>query len=126
MGRKRRPADADDPEALYRALIAESLAFREKLAARYGAALSAFLRSLPVGTLAEKREAVRVVNGRLRSLGLVIHCPKTGVAARLLAHPGNHPELGRFQIELLDGTRRRTVSTPDPPPLDLMPEPAGE
>ena len=86
--------------------------------------LVAFVRALPIETLAEKRTAVKAVNGRLRSLGLAIRCPKTGLAARLVAHPGNHPERGRFQIELLgDPPRRRTFSTPDPPPLELMPEP---
>jgi hypothetical protein len=111
-------------DAIYRELLGESLAFREKLATRYGPELTAFLRSLPIDTLAEKRGAVQAVNMRLRSLGLAIRCPKTGLAARLVAHPGNHPERGRFQLELLgDPPRRRTVSTPDVPPLTLMPEP---
>lgn len=100
------------------------MAFREKLATRYGPQLAAFLRSLPIETLAEKRAAVHAVNLRLRSLGLAIRDPKTGLASRLVAHPGNHPERGRFQLELLgDPPRRRTVSTPDVPPLTLMPEP---
>jgi len=124
MGRIKRPAAGEEPEASYRALLKESLAFREGLAARYGPVLDAFVRALPIETLAEKRTAVKAVNGRLRSLGLAIRCPKTGLAARLVAHPGNHPERGRFQIELLgDPPRRRTVSTPDLPPLELMPEP---
>ncbi len=124
MGRKRKTAAGEDVEGLYRELLGESLAFRERLAAQYAPELTAFLRSFPLETLAQKRTAVRAVNGRLKSLGLAIRCPKTGLAARLVAHPGNHPDVGRFQFELLgDPPRRRTVSTPDPPPLELMPEP---
>jgi hypothetical protein len=95
MGRTRRPAADDESTAIYRKLLAESLAYRGRVAARYGPVVSAFLRSLPLGTIAEKRQAVRVVNGRLRSLGLAIRCPRTGLPARLVAHPGNHPETPR-------------------------------
>ena len=106
MGRKRKPAAGEDVDSLYRKLLGESVTFRETLATRYGPELTAFLRSLPLETLAGKRAAVRAVNGRLQSLGLCIRCPKTGLAARLVAHPGNHREIGRFQFELLG----------DPPP----------
>ena len=124
MGRKRGAASGKDADGRYRELLRESLAFREGLATRYGPELAAFLRSLPIDTLAQKRAAVRAVNIRVQSLGLAIRCPKTGLAARLVAHPGNHPDRGRFQIELLgDPPRRRTVSSPDVPPLELMPEP---
>jgi hypothetical protein len=124
MGRKRKPAAGKDMDGLYRELLKESLSFRERLATQYAPEVTAFLRSLPIETLAQKRAAVRAVNGRLQSIGLCIRCPKTGLAARLVAHPGNHPEVGRFQFELLgDPPRRRTVSTPDPPMLELMPEP---
>jgi hypothetical protein len=126
MGRTRRQPVGEDPEALYLELLAQSVSFRERLAARYASAVNTFLRSLPIETIGEKREAVRAVNGRLRSLGLAIRCPKTGLPARLVAHPGNHPEQGRFQIEILGAERRRTVSAPEPPPLELMPEPPEE
>ena len=124
MARKR-PIEAD-PETLFRQLLAESSVFREALAARDGAALNAYLQSFPLGTLAGKREAVTAVNARLRALGLAIRCPKTAQPARLVAHLGDHPDVGRFQIELLGPDRRRTVSSPEPPVLDLVPEPADE
>lgn len=125
MARKRQAA-GDNPESVYRTLLAESVVFREGLAARYGPSVNAFLRSLPLATLLEKRRAVTALNARLLTLGLCIRCPKTGLPARLVAHPGNHPDIGRFQIELLGAGRRRTVSTPEPPILELMPSPPGD
>ena len=48
MGRIKHPAAGEKPEASYSALLKESLAFREGLAARYGPVLIAFVRALPI------------------------------------------------------------------------------
>jgi hypothetical protein len=112
-------------EVQYLALLAESVPFRERFAARYASALGTFLRLFVVKTIGDEREVFRAVNRRMRLHGLAIGCRKSGFAPRLVAYRGNHPERGRFQIEILGAQQRRTVST-SPPPLDLMPEPPEE
>jgi hypothetical protein len=65
-------------------------------------------------TLGEKQELCRWANRELRSKGLAIRCPKTGQIAFIYGDRGNHPEIGRFQLELA-GRRRghqRTLSQP--------------
>ena len=79
------------------------------------------LRELPQQTYEQKKELCRWVNAELRNLGLAVLCPKTGLPAMMHAAPGNHPELGRFEIQLSGSTsqRKRTRFFPELIPIQL-------
>jgi hypothetical protein len=96
--------------------------FRREMAARLEPALNAHVQAMPHDTYDEKRILVKWVNDELRRFDLAVKCPKTGSSGLLHADPGNHPEIGRFQIEIKgdDGKRRRTVNSPELFHLELM------
>ena len=130
MGRSKRPTDDGNPDTTYGALLKESLAFREGMAVQYKPVLAAFLRSQPLSMLADKRAAVKAVNDRLRYARPRHPLPRNRPGrSRLVAHSGNHPEIGgAFRIEPCSATRRGSapVNYPDLPPLELMPEPPAD
>jgi hypothetical protein len=76
------------------------------------------LSDAPQATLEEKQALSRWANAELRAMQLAIKCPKTGEPASLRAAPGNHPQIGRFQIELLEG-QRAVTSSPQLPFIEL-------
>ncbi len=96
--------------------------FRREMAARLQPLLNVHIQAMPHDTYEEKKALARLVNDELRRFDLAIKCPKTGLPALLVGDPGNHPEIGRFCIEIKaeDGKRKRTVNTPQLPQLELM------
>lgn len=97
---------------------------RNMIARSLGPALNEHLAAAAQSTYDEKRALARWVNGELRSLGLAIQCPKTGLPAFLVGHPGGAPGVGRFHIEVVEsGQVRRTVTSTSLPVLALMAEP---
>jgi hypothetical protein len=111
--------------AVVKRLLHEDRIHRERLAARLQKPFNEFLRSLPHGTYREKRALCILANLVLRKFGLALRCPKTGRSSLLVANPGHHANVGRFQLVNQDqqGDRVRTISTPElPEVLELIPE----
>lgn len=99
--------------------------FHQLVAEQLAEPLNEQLRSTPHDSLEQKQQLARWTNAELRALGVAIRCPKTGEAAMLHAHSGNHPKRGRFQIGLIevDSGRKKTVSSPELLTLELMAHP---
>ncbi len=95
--------------------------FRREIAARLEPAMNAHVSAMPHDTYDEKKSLAKWVNEELRKYGLAVKCPKTGNPGLLVASPGDNPETGRFQIDILtpDGKRKRTFSSVSLPTLEL-------
>lgn len=94
---------------------------RGVVARRLAPALNQKLGEVPEISVTDKQELCRWVNQEVRSSGLAIRCPKTGLPAALHVDPGYSPA-GRFQIQLLGKNtgRKRTVSSTTLFPIELM------
>jgi hypothetical protein len=100
-------------------------AYRLELAAQLAPAFNAHIRAMPHGTYEEKKALARWVNDELRRFDLAIKCPKTGMPSILVADPGNHTAIGRFQLmhRNTEGKQVRSLSTPELLPLELITAP---
>lgn len=96
--------------------------FRQSLAQELAPTLNARMQATPHGTYEEKKDLAKWVNEELRRFDLAIKCPKTGQPSILLVGTGNHPEIGRFEIEHRnsEGKRVRAVCTPKLLDIELM------
>ena len=86
---------------------------REEAAARLLPEFKAAMQRQNFNTYDNKKTLVKWVNDELRRFDLAIKSPKTGLPATLKAKPGNHPEIGSFELKSDDvhgGTK--TFSTP--------------
>jgi hypothetical protein len=97
---------------------------RAAIARSFESALNERAASLPGDTYEDKKVVARFVNSELREFGLAIRCPKTGLPAFLVAHPGGRPGIGRYHLEVVEfGKPRRTVTSSElPESLKLMPD----
>lgn len=84
----------------------------EHIADLVSESLNRELEVAPQETIEEKRVLARWVNAAMRDLSLAI-CAPGGLPAIVHASPGDPPNEGRFQLELLGGThgRRRFASS---------------
>lgn len=103
-------------------LVELNHSFRREMAARLQPAFNAHIQAMPHGTYEEKKALARWVNEELRRFDLAVKCPKTGQPSLIHAGPGNHPEIGRFQLEhkTAEGKNVRSVNTPELPYIELM------
>lgn len=87
---------------------------RQQAAAHLLPALKDEMRRRDHATYDQKVELVAWVNTELRRFGMAIKHPKTGEAAILKPSPGNHPDVGSFELGGKDTEGRRTTfTTPD-------------
>ena len=101
-------------EELSREVAAATSDFRQATVARLLPALKDEMKARPHDTYNQKVELVRWVNAELRRFDLAIKHPKTGQPAVLNPSPGNHPEIGSFELATKDAEgRRKTFTTPD-------------
>jgi hypothetical protein len=92
----------------------EIQAVRQRAAARFLPALKAEMQRRPHETYDQKIELVRWVNAELRRFNMAFKHPKTGQPAAFYPSPGNHPDIGAFQLDGKDaGGKRTTITTPD-------------
>ncbi len=83
--------------------------------------LNTHIASLPKDSYEEKRQLAIWLNSELRSLGLAIRCPKTGLPTYIHAHIGREPTVGRFRLDYWDGSvRQHPASFNELPPLDFI------
>lgn len=106
------------------ALSALEAAARAAIGHALESAMNAHAATLPQSTYDEKKALARWVNHELREFRLALKCPKTGLPATLVGHPGWDPAVGRFQFEVVEKGRRprRTFSSVTLPPLELLAE----
>lgn len=106
------------------ALSALRDATRSAVAQALEPSLNRRVGELPSATYEDKRVLARWVNAELREFGLAIRCPKTSLAAHLVADQGRDPQVGRFQLEVTgpSGLPKRTLSAVVLPALELMPD----
>ena len=80
--------------------------FHEEIAVSMTAALNEHFNGLPQDTLSEKRQTAAYINGALRSIGLTIREPKTGLPGLLVvdvqASKKDGQEISRFRLEVRD------------------------
>lgn len=105
-------------------LVRISDATRAAIAKAFGPILTERAKAFPQQDYEDKKALARFINSELRRFGLAIKCPKTGMPAFLVAHPGGQPGIGRFHLEVTDsGKPRRTVTSSEfPESLSLMPD----
>jgi len=84
-------------------------------------ALNAHIASLPKDSYEQKRQLATWLNTELRSLGVAIRCPKTGLPTYLRAHIGREPTVGRFRLDYWDGSvRQHPASFNELPPFEFI------
>ena len=88
--------------------------FKRQIIARLLPPLKEEMQRMPHESYEQKKEIVRFVNSNLRRLDLAVKSPKTGLPATFRPFPGNHPEVGSFQLRSEDADgREKTFTTPD-------------
>jgi hypothetical protein len=78
------------------------LAALEVLATDLAPRINAYVAGEPQATVEEKRILAKRVNAELRSLGLGIECPSTGLVAHISVDHGKNAKNGRFRFLVLD------------------------
>lgn len=118
------PAGFEQRYAKFAALRA---AFHQELSIALEPAFNEFAKQLPRDTIQDRNDLAVEVNGRLRTLGLTLKCPRTGKPAIIITdrHDPDRPEESRFRLQVQgeDGRRQRTVTSKELFSLDLMPDP---
>lgn len=101
-------------DLLAKGLEEETRSFRQRVAATLLPALKEEMQRKPHDTYEDKIDLVRWVNAELRRFALAITHPKTGQPAAFKPYPGNHPEIGAFQLVSKDADgKEKTFTTPD-------------
>jgi hypothetical protein len=95
--------------------------FRLQIAARLQPLLNEHVKSLPHGTIEEKKELAAWVNDQLEPLSLAVREPKTGLPGKLKATTGTYGDVGGFYIEVhVEGKRKIPTYANELPELELI------
>jgi hypothetical protein len=100
------------------------LLFQEYVCQQIQEPLNLKLKEMPHHSYEEKRYMSVWLNSELRSFGIAVKCPNTGLACSFHADAGRTPNnAGKFRLIPVDDEKRRTLSSVQLFPISLMPRP---
>ncbi len=115
----------DDKPTSYEMLSARlreaRIVFHECVAMRIEGPLRIEMQSAPHGSFVEKQQIANWVNGDLRLLGLAVKCPNTGLDSTIGVDHGSNAAVGRFRLRPFEDSKRRTFSSVNVFPVELVP-----
>lgn len=95
--------------------------FHECVAMRIEGPLRMKMQSTPHDSFVEKQNMASWVNGELRHLGLAVKCPNTGLDSTISVDHGSNAVFGRFRLRPFEDSKRRTFSSVNVFPVELVP-----
>jgi hypothetical protein len=125
--RQTRQTLPNDYRKQYTALLEIRKLFHAEVASALAPVLNEYAKQQPQTTVDERRELAASINNDLRSLGMTLKCPKTGLPVTMIVDTQDaaHPDVSRFRLERRDdrGRKIRTFTSGDLPDLELMEDP---